>query len=194
MFNFGKLTARKETVEMPDGSPVDILVMYDANGVEWHDAYKAQPVFDYYLAILDNGRVVSMEADPEHSQIADLTILGLSTAETGGYTRGPGGSVYGKWWNGSTLTDPVLSREEYPVLLPTVFWKAAREIGVYKADIVTQLNQIPDPDQREDALIDLDECSGFIRLNPLVVSLSDTYQITPEQLDTLWLWAANTQV
>jgi hypothetical protein len=84
-------------------------------------------------------------------------------------------------------------RATYPELKPTTFWKAAREVGVYKTDVLAQLNAIEDPAQREDALIDLEECLGFQRLNPLVVSLTSTYNITPEQLDDLWLWAANTQ-
>jgi hypothetical protein len=94
-----------------------------------------------------------------------------------------------QWLDGAWTAAPI----HFPELKPTTFWKAAREIGVYKTDVLAQLNAIEDLNQREDALIDLEECLGFQRLNPLVVSLTSTYNITPEQLDDLWLWAANTQ-
>ncbi|MGV1762790.1 hypothetical protein [Rhizobium rhizogenes] len=193
MYDFGRLTANVEIVDLGDGQSVKICVFRDQAGREWHDVFRSQSAFDYYVALDRNDRVVSAEPDPEYSQVAGYRILGISAEEFGEYTRGPGGSVYGKQWDGSRLVEPVIPREAYPELSPPRFWKAAKAIGITKADVVAKINEIADTDGRDDMLIDFQECTAFIRLNPTVVSMAVLFNIPPEQLDALWLWAANTQ-
>lgn len=70
---------------------------------------------------------------------------------------------------------------------PRTFWKAARYIGIAKADIIAQINAITDKDDREEMLIDLEEATQFDRNDPTLIRLIATENITPEQLDDLWL-------
>ncbi|SDP08154.1 hypothetical protein [Phyllobacterium sp. OV277] len=81
-------------------SNVLIMVLRNADGVEWHDLFKQYP-HPWYIAVQDDGTIISMESDPEQSQIPDVSIWGID--ETFGFTRGTGGTVYGKRWNGATI-------------------------------------------------------------------------------------------
>jgi hypothetical protein len=84
-------------------------------------------------------------------------------------------------------------RANFPELSPPRFWKAARQIGLTKDMVLEVINAVPDANVKDDMLIDLEECTGFIRLNPTVTTMAALFEIPPEQLDTLWLWAADTQ-
>ncbi len=190
MHDFGKLTMKIETVEIEGQAPVRICVFYDASGVEWHELFRSMPIFDYYVALDDRNRVVSAEPDPEHSQIEGHRILGLSAAEIGDYTRGPGGTIYGKEWSGTGLHEPVLARSEYPILTPRQFWLAAASINISKDQILARIDQLEDQTEAQAFRIELTETVNFERTDPAVDQLAALMGLPAEQLDSLWLWAA----
>lgn len=103
--NFGKMHFRPVTVsvETEEGmQKYDVHALYDENGVEWHSLVKEHP-HPFYIAIDDNGRVISMEQDPELSQV-DATLIGIQSDH--GYSFGMGGNVYGKEWDGEKIVEP----------------------------------------------------------------------------------------
>lgn len=92
-----------------EGQIYKYLSFRNANGVEWQDLVAQFEPFDFYIAMTDEGRIVSMESDPDASQIAGLEIIGINVSEDFNFTNGPGGTIYGKIWNGSTIIDPALT-------------------------------------------------------------------------------------
>jgi hypothetical protein len=190
--NFGHFTASTD-----DG----IVLFTNEDGQDWYELRAGLTTWDTNGSFVDaiygawalvdpTGVITNVEYDPSRLVPGDRTVLGIDAA----WTDVTPGHLYQA---GEIVPPPAPTADElranFPELKPTTFWKAAREIGVYKADILIKINAIEDVAQREDALIDLEECLGFLRLNPLVVSFTSTYNITPEQLDDLWLWAANKQ-
>jgi hypothetical protein len=190
--NFGHFTASTD-----DG----IVLFTNEDGQDWYELRAGLTTWDTDGSFVDaiygawalvdpTGVITNVDYDPSRLVPGDRTVLGIDAA----WTDVTPGHLYQA---GAIVPPPAPTADElranFPELLPTRFWKAARAIGVYKADVITQINAIEDLDQRALALIDLEECLGFQRLHPLVVSFTATYNITPEQLDDLWLWAANTQ-
>lgn len=105
MHNYGKLTMERTQMRLPvDEETVTIVtigVCYDAEHVEWHDVVERTPS-KWYIAVTDDGTVVSAEQDPEQSQVPGFTIIGLDGL--GGFENHHGnGSVYGKHWNGEEV-------------------------------------------------------------------------------------------
>ncbi|MBY5849798.1 hypothetical protein HFN51_04400 [Rhizobium leguminosarum] len=147
-------------------------------------------VYGAWALVDPAGVITNVEYDPSRLVPGDRTVLGIDAL----WTDVTPGHLY---QDGAIVPPPEPTPEElraaFPPLKPTTFWRTAKEIGVRKADVIAQINTMEDLDAREDALIDIEECLSFLRLNPLVVSFTGTYNITPEQLDDLWLWAANTQ-
>lgn len=114
-YNFGKLffvprTAEIVTGEDAAGNPIISVINYleleNSEGVSWQDLVSLHP-HPYYIAVMDDGTVFSMESDYEASQIASHFLWGID--ETYGFTNGTNGTVYGKYWNGSVIAAfPVL--------------------------------------------------------------------------------------
>lgn len=137
MKDFGKFTAGEKIVTSPpiqigtdgNGEPVfseprklPVLIFRDKNGVDWFDLAKEFP-HPFYIAVDDDGRIYSMETDFQASQIAGH-IIGIDSDY--GYTRGQGGTVYGKIWNGSAIVEPLM--EPVVTVLPSVtLWERLTE-------------------------------------------------------------------
>ncbi len=152
MKNFGKLTSSVEEVEIktldavfdengkviiPEQyQSVTVTVLKNAEGVEWHDLFKLYP-HAWYIAVEDDGKIISMESDPEHSQIADKDIWGIDSDF--GYTRGPGGTVYGKVWNGSAIVEYVPPITEIPLSFDQfrTMLEVIEKLDAFKAGIET---------------------------------------------------------
>jgi len=103
----GNLVTPGRTETIPEVREVkQIMVLRNADGVEWHELFKQFP-HPWYIAVMDDGRIISMESDPEQSQIAECTLWGIDS--NFGFTRGTGGTVYGKIWDGIKIAPrPVL--------------------------------------------------------------------------------------
>lgn len=105
--NFGVLTAKQVEVDI-DETDYRYLSFRDANDDEWQEVANQFGPFDYYLAVDHSGAIYSMESDPDASQISGLDIIGINVTESFPYTRGPGGTIYGKIWEDGTIVDPSL--------------------------------------------------------------------------------------
>lgn len=205
MKNFGKLVTTKEDIALGNdvkddkgnivqkAQTVKINVLRDKRGVEWHELFKRYP-HKFYIAIDDNKHVISMTNDPEQSQIAGYDIIGID--EDYGETFGPGGSVYGKLWNGEKIIAPE------PVFLPLSarqFWQAALLIGVKEEDLVNGVSDkdnayyIADKNERESALIDIKKATSFNRDFPLLKKMAEVNKIPDEKINNLWLRAQNSE-
>lgn len=113
MKDFGKFTAHHEKVDV-EGISNSILIFRDTNGVDWFDLAKEFP-HPFYIAVHDDGRIYSMEPDFQSSQIAGH-LIGIDSDF--GYTRGHGGTVYGKIWNGAAIVEP--DPEPLVTIVPSV--------------------------------------------------------------------------
>lgn len=105
MKNFGKMTAVLETVDLETG-PVQVYIFRDVDGNDLFDLATEYP-HPFYIAVKDDGAIISMETSVDKIQIAGYNIIGID--QDFGYTNGPGGTVYGKIWDGSTIVDPALT-------------------------------------------------------------------------------------
>ncbi|AGB71812.1 hypothetical protein RTCIAT899_CH12155 [Rhizobium tropici CIAT 899] len=196
MHDFGKLTSRVETVELPGGRETQIYVFYGAGGTEWHDLYKSLPPFDFYVALDDGDRVVSMESNPEHSQIASHRIIGISREEAGDFTRGPGGSVYGMKWNGSRIVDPTdhmtieQKRAAMPDLTPREFRDALIDNDIMPDQVTAAINGIADAKARAKALNAWEYPTMFSRTDHLLEQIGSSFDLSPEAIDAMWTAAA----
>ena len=205
MKNFGKLTATLEEIKLGEdikdekgnivqpANTVKINVLKDKDGVEWHELFKRYP-HKFYIAVDDNKHIISMTDDPEQSQIAGFDIIGIDGNY--GETYGPGGSVYGKLWDGEKIVAPP---PVFPPLTARQFWQAALAIGVREENLTTGIANkdspfyIEDEEERESVLIDITKATSFTRDFPLLKKMAEVNKIPDTQLDTLWNWAANIQ-
>ena len=202
MKNFGKLTASKEEITLGEDIKDDkgnivqraatlaIYVLKDKDGVEWHELAKRYP-HKFYIAVDDNKHIISMADDPEQSQIAGFDIIGIDGNY--GETFGPGGSVYGKLWDGEKIVAPA---PVFPTLSSRQFWQAAFAIGVKEEDLIADIANkdspffVADDDDRESVLIDITKATSFNRDYKLLKKMAEVNKIPDAQLDTLWTWAA----
>ncbi|MBI0166397.1 hypothetical protein H3V13_00275 [Bartonella sp. M0280] len=203
MKNFGKLSITLEEIKLGEdikdekgniiqkAATVIIHVLKDKDGIEWHDLFKKYP-HKFYIAIDDTKHIISMADDAEQSQIAGFDIIGIDGNY--GETFGPGGSVYGKLWDGEKI---VAAPPVFPPLTARQFWQAALVIGVREENLTTGIANkdspfyIEDEEERESVLIDITKATSFTRDFPLLKKMAEVNKIPDEQLDTLWNWAAN---
>lgn len=195
MHEFGKLTARAETVELEGGQAVRIYAFYDADNIEWHQLYRSQPPFDFYLAVDDDGGIVSMETDPEQSQVAGYRIVGITSVEADGFTRGPGGSVYGMKWTGAKIVNPadLMTTEEkrsaMPALTPRQFRDALIDNDIMPDEVTAAINQIADPKARAKALNAWQYPTEFLRTDQLLEQIGASFSLSPDAIDAMWATA-----
>ncbi len=203
MKNFGKLSITLEEIKLGEdikdekgnivqkAATVIIHVLKDKDGIEWHDLFKKYP-HKFYIAIDDTKHIISMADDAEQSQIAGFDIIGIDGNY--GETFGPGGSVYGKLWDGEKIVAPP---PVFPPLTARQFWQAALVIGVREENLTTGIANkdspfyIEDEEERESVLIDITKATSFTRDFPLLKKMAEVNKIPDTQLDTLWNWAAN---
>nr|WP_316651539.1 hypothetical protein [uncultured Gellertiella sp.] len=86
---------------------------------------------------------------------------------------------------------PVVPPVVYPPLPRSVFWLAALAVGVTKAGILSRIESLPDGADKERKRITIEETLQYRREDPYLSELALEAGITSEQLDALWLWAAN---
>lgn len=228
MNNFGKLTARKVTfmvganpgepfigidgkpvmnedgtpqmIGASPGIPVDVLAFFNSDDVEWHDLYKQFPTYAWYIAVDDDGVIVSMENDPEHSQIAGYNIWGVEADVLNGYTNGAGGNIYGAKFHAGVVTPkpktlPDISDRQFFQQL-AIMGKitnaealAAVRTGAIPAAMQEFIGTLPTA-QQFDAEMVLSGAKTFQRSHPLVTAFAGALGFTNDDTDALWVAAA----
>jgi hypothetical protein len=81
-------------------------------------------------------------------------------------------------------------RAAMPTLSPRQFWLAASRIDITKDAVLAQVDAMEDKAASADMRIEVTETVSFQRTNPAVDELATLLGITAEQLDSLWVWAA----
>ncbi len=146
MYNFGKLSSRPVFHQVVNedgtkGEPIKFLGFFNEAGTLWHHLYK-QHEHPFYIAVDDNGRVVSLEREAEQSQIDGFEIIGID--DNYGVTPGSEGGLFSnKVWNGKEIIDN-------PVLRSIQKWQfdAALQIASetdkkdYKAKLETAISKL----------------------------------------------------
>ncbi|MFC5584426.1 hypothetical protein ACFPOD_04830 [Nitratireductor kimnyeongensis] len=86
------------------------------------------------------------------------------------------------------------SLEEKRAAVPTLSARQFRlglvDGGIDLADVETAIAAIPDPVERQRGQVEWEYATQFNRLHPLVVQLSSSLGLTPEQVDAMWEQAA----
>ncbi|MCM2443120.1 hypothetical protein HGO34_25805 [Agrobacterium vitis] len=77
-----------------------------------------------------------------------------------------------------------------PTLTPRQFWLAASRIDVNKADVLALVDAMDDKQAAADLRIEITEAVSFERSNPAIDEVAVLLGISGEQLDSLWVWAA----
>jgi hypothetical protein len=157
------------------------LTQWDEKG-EFLDA-----IYGAWAMVSPEGVITNVEYDPSRLMPGDRTVLGIDAS----HEEITEGMLYR---DGVILPKPEPTPDElrstFPELTPPTFWKAARQVGITKEGVMAQIEAIQDEDLKADMLIDIEEATGFLRLNPTVVAMTAANGILPEQLDALWMWAA----
>jgi hypothetical protein len=176
-----------------------IIFFENEEGHDWYDIRRGltewderggdflNAIYGTWAMVSPDGVITNVEFDPSRLMPGDRTVLGID-AHHEDITPG---MIYR---DGVILPKPVPTpdklRASFPELSPPRFWKAARQVGITKAGVIAQIEAIADEDLKADMLIDIEEATGFLRLNSTVVAMTAANGIPPEQLDALWLWAA----
>ncbi|MCC5777838.1 hypothetical protein H7H48_02150 [Nitratireductor sp. B36] len=91
-----------------------------------------------------------------------------------------------------TPRDP--TKEEVRAAMPALSARQFRlgliDGGIDLADVETAIAAIPDPVERQKGQVEWEYAAQFNRLHPLVVQLSSSLGLTPEQVDAMWEQAA----
>lgn len=212
MRNFGQFKSVLTPVELPpdvigqndDGEfeygpkrYVNVYFFRNEEGEDICNIAKDDP-HKFYIAVDGGGVVFSMTDDIEQSQIEGADIIGID--DDFGFTFGPGGTVYGKIWNGNAIIEPPvtelvpdeISRRQffqYLAVLGIISRQealAALQSGAIPAPLQAIIDQLPTEDDQFEAQMFIIGAQNFNRLHPL----SDTVRIalgwTVEQKDDFW--------
>lgn len=187
MKNFGKMTFSPETVTQ-HGQDYNVLFLRDENGVDWFDLVKDHP-HPFYIAVNADGVIFSMEPDYQAIQTEGV-LIGIDSDF--GFTRGQGGTVYGKFWNGTAIIEnppePELTPEEQRALMPPISKRQLRltlvRNGISLSDLDAAILAMGD-----EAVIEWQDASEYRRLHPLLNQVAAHLSLTQEQVDTMWLQA-----
>ena len=82
----------------------------------------------------------------------------------------------------------------YPPLSKAAFWLAALDLGVKKEDVQAHVTLIQDEYQREQMRILLEETATYRRESPMVELFSTILGIPEQQINDVWLWAAESSI
>lgn len=199
MKNYGKFSRELRTFPLPDGqqsSPVWILV--DDEGRDVVLLIKSNPSA-FYIAVLENGSILSMWDDIEQLQIPGVQIIGID--EDFGCTWGEGGNVFGMYWDGNAIVEPdqepepipdEISRRQffqYLAVLEIISRQealAALQSGVIPAPLQAIIDQLPTEDDQFEAQMFIIGAQNFHRLHPLSETVRLSLGWSVEQKDDFW--------
>lgn len=101
------------------------------------------------------------------------------------------GSFYD--WNGTewVFNEPILTPEEkraqFPNLTPVQFRNALVDNGIMPDQVTEKIMTIPFDIEREKALNSWNYPTMFIRNDPYIDMISAMFDLTPEQVDVMWM-------
>jgi len=83
-----------------------------------------------------------------------------------------------------------------PDLTARQFWQAALVLGITEDNLANALTNedsplyIEDETNQAETLIDIRKATSFRRNHPLIDEIATAHAIPPEQMNSLWRWAA----
>ena len=89
--------------------------------------------------------------------------------------------------------EPVIAAPMFPTLTRKQLRNGLLSIGVTSADVEAQIAAIPDPLEREAAMIDWQDTQTYQRDYPMINQIGAALGLPEEQIDALWLWSASSQ-
>lgn len=91
-------------------------------------------------------------------------------------------------YDGENFHPPIEITE--PKIYPPISARQLRltllQNGITSQDVINKINQIPDPIQKEAALIEFEYAIQFERDNPLLNQIGSAFELTEEMIDTMW--------
>lgn len=82
--------------------------------------------------------------------------------------------------------EPVLTPEGMPELTPRQFRDALIDADIMPDQVIAAIKQIPDAKQQAKALNAWEYPTQFTRTDPLIDQIGSMFNLTPEQIDTIW--------
>ncbi|WP_425086986.1 hypothetical protein [Stappia sp.] len=79
----------------------------------------------------------------------------------------------------------------YPSLTPRQLRLMLLNIGITEAQVDAEIDAIADPVERDASRIEWKYASTYERDHPLIDQMATAFSLPPEQVDTLWLAAAD---
>lgn len=172
-----------------------LMTFANADGQDWYEVRRALtswgPSGEFVDAIYGawigvdpvTSEVLNVEFDPSRLVPDNKVILGVDAD----YAT----IIRGQLFTGAGFANPPEPPLVYPPLPRSVFWLAALEAGVTKANILLRIAALPDGVDRERKRIMIEETMQYRRDDPDLSELALAEGIAPAQLDALWLSAAN---
>lgn len=139
----------------------------------------------YFLTLDASGAVCGSGYTPDGTVPAGALICTQAQAERPGDWSVVAGEVVA-----APSQTPEQIRAAMPTLSPRQFWLAASRININKTDVLALVDAMDDKAAAADMRIEITETVSFQRTNEAVDQLATLLGITPEQLDSLWTWAA----
>ncbi|MBB4954410.1 hypothetical protein H4S14_004175 [Agrobacterium vitis] len=139
----------------------------------------------YFLTLDAAGAITGSGYTPDSTIPANAIVCTQAQAERPGDWSVVAGEIV-------AAPSPTLEqiRAAMPALSPRQFWLAASRINITKADVLVLVDAMEDKAAAADMRIEITETVSFQRTNDAVDQLATLLGITPEQLDSLWTWAA----
>ena len=88
------------------------------------------------------------------------------------------------------LPQPEPTAPTFPTLTRKQLRNGLLSIGVTSAEVEAQIAAIPDPLEREAAMIDWQDTQSYERDYPMINQIGAALGLPEEQIDALWLWSA----
>ena len=113
------------------------------------------------------------------------------------WTECPGGTRQFAEYDGHTFVNPpepeppAPPAPTYPTLTRKQLRNGLLSIGVTSAEVEAQIAAIPDPLEREAAMIDWQDTQSYQRDYPMINQIGAALGLPEEQIDALWLWSAS---
>ena len=132
--------------------------------------------------------------NPENTDdVRSVTLSDALTVVDGAVATCPNPALIG--WTVLDEWPPVPTAEELRQTMPPLTARRFRlgliNAGIALTEVDDQIALIADPVEKGIAEVEWQFASSFDRLHPLVVTISLALGLTPEEVDSLWDWAAD---
>ena len=128
----------------------------------------------------------------ENDVIVNVVEASAEFAEEQGWIELPQNATIGWTYSAGTFEPPATQPQEpfFPTLTRKQLRNGLLSIGVTSAEVEAQIAAIPDPLEREAAMIDWQDTQSYQRDYPMITQIGAALGLPEDQIDALWLWSA----